>query len=112
MQTNTPPIELLLASAVQYSKTSAELFKLKSVDITADVASTILSRAIFAIALSFFAIMLMIGVSFWLGDLLGKLYYGFVVTSLVSGAVALALFLGHSVIKRRVADSIIIKILR
>jgi ABC-type dipeptide/oligopeptide/nickel transport system permease component len=112
METNSQPLDSLLASAVQYVKTSGELFRMKSVDKTADVASTILSRAVLALVLSLFAMTLTIAVSFWLGELLGKTYYGFLLTAMVYALVATVLFFCHPLIKRRVGDSIITNMLK
>ena len=64
METNSNRIELLLASAEQYNKANLELLKLKSIDKTADVASTIFSRALLTLALFIFTIMLTIAISF------------------------------------------------
>jgi hypothetical protein len=111
METNTGPIESLLQHAEQYNKVSLELLKLKSIDKTADVASTVFSRFAQVIALSLFALTLTIAVSFWLGELLGKTYYGFLVVSSLYAVVGIILFLCHPIIKARIANSIIMQML-
>jgi hypothetical protein len=110
-QTTSSPIESLLAGAEQYHKTTLELLKLKSVDKTSDVASTIISRAVLAMVLSFFTITLTTACSFWLGDLLGKTYYGFLIVASVYGALGIILFLCHPMMKKRLANAIILQML-
>lgn len=60
-----------------YGKTSLELFKLKALDKSADVASNVVSTIVVAITLILFLICLNAGVAYWLGEILGKVYYGF-----------------------------------
>lgn len=111
MENNTGPIESLLLQAEQYGKTSIELVRLKSIDKTTDVASTFFSRALLMIVVAFFTLTLTIAVSFWLGELLGKTYYGFLVMASVYAVVGLILFLCHPAIKARMANSILMQIL-
>ncbi len=104
-------IEPLLESAEGYSKTSLKLIKLKFVDKTSDVMSTLVSRLLLAIALLFFVIILNIAVALWLGDLLGKDYYGFLIVASFYGLIAIILFYIHPFIKARVSNSIVKKML-
>jgi ABC-type dipeptide/oligopeptide/nickel transport system permease component len=103
-------IEPLLERVQEYSKTSFELLKLKSLDKTADVASTLISRSLLTIVLSLFALTLNIALSLWLGDVLGKNYYGFLVVASFYGLAAIILFFIHPVIKAHVSNSIITQI--
>jgi hypothetical protein len=67
----------LFEKGEQYGKTTLELAKLKAIDKLADVVSNAASWfVIIALALLFFVV-LNIGAALWLGELLGKLYYGF-----------------------------------
>ena len=111
MHINTEPFDSLLASAERYNKRNLELLKLKSVDKTADVASTFVSRGFLAIVLSFFMITLSIGASLWIGEILGKTYYGFFVISTVYAVLAVILVIVHKPIKKIVGDSIVGKML-
>ena len=77
MENNTLYIEPLLERAEQYGKTSYELIKLKAVYKTTLVASKIVSRFAFFMAVSMAIAILTVGVALWLGDVLGKSYYGF-----------------------------------
>jgi uncharacterized protein YqhQ len=111
MQNNVTQLESLLAHAEQYNKTSLELLKLKSVDKTADVASSILSSLLMGTVLTVFALILTLAISFWLGDLLGKTYYGFFLVALVYGIIGLVVFLRYPFIKVRLNNFIILKML-
>ncbi len=70
-------MEPLIERAEEYAKTSIELFKLKALNKTAGVASELVSKILFVLVISFFFIMASIGMALWLGELLGKSYYGF-----------------------------------
>lgn len=111
MQVNKDHIESLFIQAEQYSKASLELLKLKSVDKTADVASNILFRLLLMVVLAVFALILTIAVSFWLGELLGKTYYGFFLVALFYGITGLVIFLSYPYIKIRLNNFIIMKML-
>jgi hypothetical protein len=111
MEANPGPIELLIMRIEQYNKASLQLLKLKYVDKTADVVSTGFSRLVQVIALVFFVLTLTIAVSFWLGELLGQTYYGFLVVSSVYAVIGIILFLCHPFIKTHVGNSVIKKML-
>ena len=111
MEAKANLIEPLLERAEQYSKTSFELLKLKSLDKTADVTSALISRLFLIIILSLFALTLNIGVALWLSDLLGKNYYGFLVVAAFYGFIGIILFFIHPYIKARINNSIITQML-
>lgn len=111
MESQIHLIEPLLKRAEQYSKTSFELLKLKSVDKTATIAATLTSRVVLTIALSFFLLTLTIAVALWLGTFFGKNYYGFLVMAALYGFVSIILYVIHSSIKARVGNSIITQLL-
>ena len=70
-------IEPLFEKAKEYGKTSYELFKLKTLNKTVGVLSSFISHGVIFLFLSMFIVFLNIAVALWLGDLLGKSYYGF-----------------------------------
>ena len=72
---------MLFEKAEDYTRTTAELLKLKAVDKTADVASSLLSRGAVFIVFVMFAFLANIGLSLLIGELLGKDYYGFLAVS-------------------------------
>jgi len=107
METTSNIIEPLLERAEEYSKTTVELMKLKFLDRTATTSSTLISRLIFTIVLSFFAFTLTVAISLLIGEILGKNYYGFLVVAAFYGVVALILLSTHSSIKKHINNSII-----
>lgn len=82
-------VEELLEKAEEYAKTSIELFKLKAIDKTTDVFSSIAAGIVIAVIITFFLILLSIGFAFYLGDLLGKTHYGFLAVAGMYGFVGI-----------------------
>ena len=107
METTVGLIEPLIERAEAYGKTSLELLKLKSLDKTSDVASTLIARLFLAAIISFFLIPLNIAVALWLGELLGKNYYGFLVVAAFYGLFAIVIYLIHPNIKGRINNFLI-----
>lgn len=113
MENKTDSFEILLEKAQEYGKTSIELFKLRAVDKTASVVSSIVPRLAAIIILSVFFIIGTIGVSLWLGEILGKTWYGFFVIAAFYGVSGLVVyFLLHKWIKKHVGNFIIKQILQ
>jgi hypothetical protein len=104
-------IEPLLERAEMYTKTSIELLKLKSIHKTADITSTLISRLLLTIVLSLFVLTLNIGIALWIGDLLEKAYFGFLVVAAFYALIGIVLFFIHPIIKSRLNNSIITQIL-
>jgi hypothetical protein len=77
MDEQTGLIDSLLGKGEQYGKTSLELLKLKTLDKTSDVASNLVSWLVVIIFAVLFFLILNIGVAIWLGEMLGKPYYGY-----------------------------------
>ena len=82
-------IESLIEKGEQYGKTTLELLKLKTLDKSADVASNLVSWLIVLIFAVLFFLILNIGVALWLGEILGKTYYGFFAIAGFYGLLAL-----------------------
>lgn len=77
MESQTGMIELLFDKAEAYSQTTIELTKLKVLETTTHVATSLISRLSVIIMLSIFVLVFNIGIALLLGELLGKPYYGF-----------------------------------
>jgi len=112
MEAKESLIQPLLESVEEYGKTNFELIRLKAVDKTANIASMLLSRLALLSALSLFIVSLNVAVALWLGDLLGKNYYGFFIVALFYGLAVTVLFFLHPTIKTRINNSIIIKVFK
>lgn len=70
-------VKVLLTQVEEYGKTSFELTKLKAVQKLIPVATVFTGYLFVLLTLSLFILLLNIGIAMWLGDLLGKPYYGF-----------------------------------
>lgn len=112
MNENPNVIETLIESATEYSKTSFELGKLKVLDKTSDAVSTIIPHSIVVFVVSIFILFVNLGLAFWLGEILGKIYFGFLAVAGFYFVVAFVLhFLMHKWIKKIVSNYIIKKVL-
>ncbi len=113
METTASIVESLYERVETYSKTTLELSKLKALNTTTHVVTTLISRLSVIIMLALFALVMNIGIALWLGELLGKNYYGFFIVAafyLVSGLV-LHFFL-HNWIRKPISDLIITQALQ
>ena len=101
-------INSVIDKAEQFGKTSLELIKLKTVDKTADIASSTLSWLIIIIFGLLFFSFLNIGIALWIGSLLGKNFLGFLIVSGFYGILFL-IFLAFrkTLLKKPVNDSIV-----
>lgn len=77
MDNKATTIEMLFEKAEDYTRTTVELAKLNAIDKSADVLSSLFSRITILIVVAVFALMFNIGLSLWIGELLGKTYYGY-----------------------------------
>lgn len=106
-------IEMLFEKAEDYGKTTIELLKLNAIDKSADVVSSIATKLAIAIVVLMFMSIINIGLSLWIGELLGKLYYGFFVVAGFYGLVIFVLYAFRSaLIKTPISNSLIIKMLK
>ena len=99
MEENTKLLESLLERATEYGKTSFELVKLKTIDKTTDVVSSMVPHSIVFVLIATFMLFLNLGVALWLGDVLGKTFYGFLV---VAGFYILAGMVIHFFLHKRI----------
>jgi hypothetical protein len=112
MQAKTSLIEPLLERVEEFGKTSFELLKLKSVDKTADLSAILISRLLLVIILSIFILTLNTAIALWLGDLLGKDYYGFLIVASFYGLIGIVIYFFHPLIKAAIKNFIITQMLK
>lgn len=72
-------LESMYANAVDYGITTVEIVKLKAVDKASDIVSATIPRLVFIGLIAFSLLFLNMGLAFWLSDLLGRVYLGFLV---------------------------------
>ena len=113
MEDNDKLIESLLEKATDYGKTTFELVKLKALDKTSDVISSLLPNGIVFILITTFLIFLNFGLAVWLGEILGKVYFGFFVVAAFYGLLAIIIhYFMHKPIKKMVRDNFIRQMLK
>lgn len=106
--TEATPIEIFFEEAAAYSKTTIELMRLVAISKTADLLSLITAGLVITIITGVFAVFMNIGVAMWLGEVLGKPYYGYFIVGGFYGLLALLLIvLRKSLIIRPVNNAII-----
>lgn len=113
METNATTNENIFEKAENYTRTSLELVKLRTVSASADVLSTITSKIAVGVVVAFFTLFLNIGISLWIGKELGEYYYGFFILALFYLITAIVIHtFQHSLIKIPVGNLIISSILK
>jgi hypothetical protein len=113
MEDHNNMIESLLERATEYGRTSFELIKLKALDRTADVVSTCVTHSVVIVFFLSFMLFLNLGLALWIGEISGKIYYGFfVVAGLYAiGGVFIHLVM-HKWIKKLVYNNFIKQVLK
>ena len=113
METATQSIESLFEQGETYGKTTIELSKLKALETTTVVVTSLVSRLSVIAMASLFVLVFNVGVALLLGDMLGKTYYGFFIVAAfyLIAAVVLHFFLSHW-IKKPLSDLIITQALQ
>lgn len=113
MENKATTIEMLFEKAEDYTRTTIDLVKLNAVDKTADVISSLLSRLAVSVVIVMFAILANIGLSLWIGELLGKPYLGFFAVSVGYLLISIVLnIFKDEWIKMPVSNFIIVKLLK
>jgi hypothetical protein len=103
----------LIDIATDYGETSIELVKLKVLDKTTDIVSSLIPLSIVVMFVMSFFLFLNLGIAFWLGDILGKTAFGFLVVAgfYIFIAIFIRLFL-YKWIKRFVGDYLVKRLLK
>lgn len=112
MEENPSIFETLLERAEEYSKTSLELIKLKAIEKVSDGASSAASKIAGLFFFLMFFILGSVALSLWLGEVLGKAWYGFlIVAGFYAILFGLLFFVKHNWLKKIVENSIINQLL-
>jgi hypothetical protein len=113
MEEKTNLLGSLIDIATDYGETSIELVKLKVLDKTTDFVSSLIPLSIVLVLLFLFLLFLNLGIAFWLGDIIGKTAYGFLVVAgfYIFSATVIRLFF-YKWIKRLVGDYLVKRLLK
>jgi len=85
--------EPLLQSINDYGKTGYELIKLKTIEKSVDVISKLAVKLIILFTVMLCLIFGSIGVSFWIGELVGYVYFGFMIVAAFYAFVSIIILL-------------------
>ena len=108
MEDNVKLIEALLEKAVDYGKTTYELVKLKALDKSSDVASSLIPHTAVFVLIASFLLLINFGLAIWLGEILGRIFYGFFVVGAFYAVISVVIrFLMHKWLKKVIRNYII-----
>ncbi|HBE42411.1 MAG TPA: hypothetical protein DDW27_14635 [Bacteroidales bacterium] len=110
---NAKLIESLLERVTDYGKTTYELVKLKALDKTTDVVSSFIPHSFVLVLIAIFILFASMGLALWLGEIIGKTFYGFLVVAAFYGIMGMIIhFFLHKWIKKLVSNYIIKHVLK
>ena len=114
MEEKKTPVEVLLERGQAYIKTSVQLFKFKTTDKAAEITSNLASGLIIILILiTLLFINLNIGIALLIGDLLGRIWLGFLILSGFYGVVGILIYIfRNSWIKKPVSNAVIKQLLK
>jgi len=111
MDEKVKQIESLLESAAEYGKATYDMGKLKLIDKASDVVSSFVPHTIVFFLVGIFMLFLNFGIAFWLGKLLGNLYFGFFALAAFYGIIGIVIhFFLHKWFKMLICNYIIKKV--
>ncbi|MBW6500025.1 MAG: hypothetical protein K0B05_01420 [Bacteroidales bacterium] len=113
MEDTSKNIESLYEKATEFGKAGYELGKLKVVDKTSDVVSSFIPHyVVFVLAVSFL-VFLNLGLAIWLGEIVGRIFYGFFIVAGFYGLAGIFVhFFMHKRLKKFIGNNIIKLLLR
>lgn len=112
METQSTTIISLVERVEHYGKANVELYRLKMIDKSAEVVSTFATKLAIIIFFTLFFLILNVGIALWIGDMLGKSYWGFFIVAAfyaITGGVLYSF--RDKLIKTPVRNSIILQAL-
>jgi hypothetical protein len=113
MENNATSIETLFQRAEDYSKTTLMLLRLKAINKSANIVSFIAIRLILLMVVALFLTTFNIGLALWLGEILGKSYYGFFTVTAIYILVATLLYVFRAkLISTPVKNTVIVEMLK
>lgn len=106
-------LEPIWEKAEEYGKTNLELIRLKVIDKTSDLVSTILPNFLVFVSALVFVLFLNLGIAFWLGEIWNSAYLGFFAVAAFYGVCGLIIhFLMHDKLKERIRNAVIKQLLK
>jgi hypothetical protein len=113
MEDKTSPVDLLFKKTETYLRSSTELYKLKAIDRAAEMISTLTARLTVIVFILLFFLIVNMAFALWIGDVLGKTYYGFfIVAGFYAITAVLFYFFRNAWIKEPLRNTIITQALK
>jgi len=113
MEENANLIDELIEKTVDYGKSGLELAKLKALDKISDTISSVFAHSVVVVVLFSFMLFLDLGLAFWIGKILGEIYFGFLaVAGFYCVAAILIYFFMLKWIKKCVGNALIKQVLK
>lgn len=111
--TSVDSIKTLIDKSKDYLETKIELTKLKTIDKSADVLSTVVVMVSMIFFLSLFVLFVSIALALMIGKMLGDIYYGFFIMGGFYAIILLMIYLKREKwIKTPIANGLINKMLK
>jgi hypothetical protein len=112
MEYNAKQFETLAERTTEYVKTSYDLVKLKVVDKISDIVSSLIPHSVVFVIIAIFLLFCNLGIVFWLGELLGKIYLGFFIVAAFYGFLGIIMLFMHNWFKKNIYNKIIKQLLK
>jgi len=105
-------MKLLVEKGQDYGKSSLNLIKLKAIDKGAEITSTVITKALLIHVFIVFITLVSVSVALMLGDMLGKVYYGFFIIAAFHFLLWIVLYMFYSTVKSKINNGVISNILK
>lgn len=113
MDSNNNVVETVFKKIEDLTSNQTEIIKLKVYSKSADIATFLTMKIIMLSVIGLFVLFLNIGLSLWLGDLLGKTYYGFFVLAIFYAVAAIFIRSRiYKIIELKINNLLLTKILK
>lgn len=101
-------IEMLYEKAENYTKTSIDLVKLKAIDKTSEIISSLAVVISVAFIVAIFTLFLNIGIALWIGDELNNMALGFFIVSAFYLIVGIIIYINRNSLIKVPIDNLIV----
>ena len=108
-QSTSSLIESLFGQTKEYVDNRLELFKLKMIDKSSNVASAVIAGVALFVVFFIFFIVFNIGLALLIGDLLGKSYLGFLILAVIYAIAGFVIFSKRSKIFKEPVTGMLIR---
>lgn len=106
-------IESLIERITEYGKTNYKIVKLQLIDKVSDILSSLIPMVVIFILIGSFLVFINVGLALWLGEILGRTYYGFLAVGAFYGLITIIFYLFmNKWIKRVFYDFFVRKIIK